>query len=165
MESYTFQYPRVGIAVLIFDQEGRLLLGKRRSLHGSGTWACPGGHLEKFESPEGCALREAKEETGLILKVPEFFDLTNDYFPESGKHYVTLFYLAQLEKGTPKVTEPDKVEEWKWLSVSSLPTPLFTPLVNLLKRPRFQALINDMEKGPQSAVSAANDMILTLEQV
>ncbi len=41
--------PLVGIAVLVIN-DNRVLLGKRKNAHGSGTWAFPGGHLEFNES-------------------------------------------------------------------------------------------------------------------
>ena len=41
--------PLIGIAVMVV-KEDRVLLGKRKNSHGSGTWAFPGGHLEFNES-------------------------------------------------------------------------------------------------------------------
>ena len=36
-------------------------------------WDVPGGHVEKFESPEQCIVREMKEEMNLILDDFELF--------------------------------------------------------------------------------------------
>lgn len=56
----------VGVGVVAYDQETRkIIVGLRRGAQGAGTWALPGGWLEKGESLEGCALREMCEETGL----------------------------------------------------------------------------------------------------
>jgi len=49
--------PLIGVAVIVI-KENRVLLGKRKNSHGSGTWAFPGGHLEFNESIEDCARRE-----------------------------------------------------------------------------------------------------------
>lgn len=49
--------PLIGLGVLIFNHQGQLLLGQRRSTLGEGTWAPPGGHLEYGESLEDCAPR------------------------------------------------------------------------------------------------------------
>jgi len=49
--------PLVGIAVIVI-KEDRVLLGKRKNAHGSGTRAFPGGHLEFKESSEDGARRE-----------------------------------------------------------------------------------------------------------
>ena len=53
--------PSVGVAVIVVNN-GKVLLGKRKGSHGSGSWAFPGGHLEMNESIEACARREVFEE-------------------------------------------------------------------------------------------------------
>ncbi|KAI2915344.1 hypothetical protein CBS147343_3044 [Aspergillus niger] len=60
--------PRVGVGVFVINHKGQLVLGQRKSSHGAGTWALPGGHLEFNESFEDCAAREVLEETGLNMK-------------------------------------------------------------------------------------------------
>ena len=59
-------YPRVGVGVIV-TKDDRLLLLERKGVHGQGTWSTPGGHLEYGESPEACAARETKEETGVEI--------------------------------------------------------------------------------------------------
>ena len=61
-----FESPRVGVGVIITRNEQVLLL-KRKNVHGSGSWSTPGGHLDFGESPEECAIREAKEEADLDI--------------------------------------------------------------------------------------------------
>lgn len=125
--------PRVGVGVLIFNPKGQLLLGKRKNSHGEGTWAPPGGHLEYGESLEECAIREAKEETGLNLSSLAFYGLTNDVFAADNKHYISIFMVAYSKTGQDAENmEPDKVEEWRWFDLDSLPSPLFPTLENLL---------------------------------
>jgi len=51
----------VGVKVLIYDTEGRILLHR----HPSGEWAIPGGLMELGESAEETGRREVEEETGL----------------------------------------------------------------------------------------------------
>ena len=58
--------PRVGVAVVI-ERDGQVLLMKRKNVHGAGTWAVPGGHLEFGETPEECAVRETREEVGIAI--------------------------------------------------------------------------------------------------
>ena len=127
------QRPAVGVAVMIIDG-GNVLLGWRISGHGANTWQFPGGHLEYSESVEDCARREVREETGLELANLRPGPFTNDIFGADGRHYVTLFVLADYAGGVPEVREPDKCAAWAWFPWTELPEPLFLPIVNLLRQ-------------------------------
>lgn len=133
---------KVGVGVLIFNRENHILLGKRISQHGYGTWACPGGHLELYETPFECAVRETQEETGLIISNLHKGPWVNTIFPQDQHHYVTIFVLTQTYQGTVQAMEPDKCAEWSWFSLNNLPQPLFATIVELVKAneltiPRF----------------------------
>lgn len=153
---------RVGVGVFILESSTettgnpRFLLGKRMNAHGAGTYALPGGHLEFGETPEECAARELREETGLKVMNVRFLTATNDYMPADGKHYVTLFMLCERENDhdLPQVLEPEKCEGWVWVSWKDLvgwakehnettdeailKKRLFTPLLNFMRqRPDF----------------------------
>lgn len=57
--------PKVGSGAAVFDAEGRILLMLRRD---NRRWCMPCGLVEVGETPEQCAVREAKEETGLEVR-------------------------------------------------------------------------------------------------
>ena len=124
--------PRVGVAVII-HKEGQVLLGQRLGSHGAGSWQFPGGHLEYGESLAACAAREVTEETGLMVRGIRPVTFTNDIFAAEGKHYVTLYMLADYVGGTPEVLEPHKCARWDWFRWDALPQPLFLPIENLLR--------------------------------
>ena len=124
--------PKVGVGVIVI-KDGRYLLQKRKTPHGNGTWCCPGGHLEHGESFEECARRETKEESGVEIKNIRFATATNDIF-DDGKHYVTIWMIADWESEEPKVMEPDKAEVWEWFEWDNLPEPLFLSEKNLRKQ-------------------------------
>lgn len=125
--------PLVGVGVMIVKVD-RVLLGKRRGAHGSGTWAFPGGHLEYGESIDECARREVLEECGLDIDVLGPLGFTNDIFPGQSKHYVTLFMRANYRSGQPVVREPELCEKWIWSPWPPEIAPLFLPLANLVKQ-------------------------------
>jgi ADP-ribose pyrophosphatase YjhB (NUDIX family) len=56
----------VATSAVITDTAGRVLLLRRTD---SGNWALPGGTMELGESLTQCAVREAREETGLDVEV------------------------------------------------------------------------------------------------
>lgn len=123
--------PRVGIGVFIF-KDGKFLMGQRRNSHGDGTWSVPGGHLEFGESFEDTARREVSEETGVAIKNIRFGAVTNDYFAEEAKHYVTIWMLSDYDSGIVTITEPDKFIKLEWHDFDDLPSPLFLPWRQLL---------------------------------
>ena len=122
--------PLVGVGVLVL-RDGLVLLGQRLGSHGAGSWALPGGHLEYGETVDRCARREVEEETGLRLDRIVPGPYTSDVFAAEGKHYVTLFVLANCLDGEPELREPDKCARWGWFRWSELPEPLFAPLETL----------------------------------
>lgn len=114
------KHPKPGVTVVIL-KDGKALLGRRKNSHGAGKFAFPGGKLEWEESFEGCARREAQEETGLSIKNIRFLRLLNSKF--DNKHFVEVALLADWESGEPKNMEPEKCEGWKWYDLDNLPTP------------------------------------------
>jgi len=124
--------PKVGVGVII-RKNNKILLGKRKNAHGSGSWSFPGGHLEFNEHVEDCARREVLEETGIHIKNIRLGVYTNDIFEKEGKHYITIYVLCDYDSGELKIMEPEKCEKWEWFEWSRLPEPLFVPLQNLVK--------------------------------
>jgi 8-oxo-dGTP diphosphatase len=122
----TGQQVRVGTGVFVRCQDGYVLL-KRLGSHGEGEWSLPGGHLEFGESVADCARREVLEELGVSLKgnvapIPFF---SEDQFPDHGKHYITLYLLAETDE-KPRIMEPHKASEMIIVRDPSLvPGPLF----------------------------------------
>src|SRR5512141_403745 len=108
------QRPRVGIGVMIQNNEGKILLGLRKGSHGAGEWAFPGGHLEFGETIFETAKREVKEETGLDVKEFELISVADEmrYIKTDNKHYLNLGVKAVYQGGEPKVMEPNKCSEW-----------------------------------------------------
>lgn len=138
--------PLVGIGIIVLKKhiirlENKVLFGKRKNAHGDGTSSFPGGNLEYFESLERCVERELYEETGLILGEDVKLlkqnpvAVTNDFFKEENKHYITVYMLTEkISDKLEKVMEPDKCEKWDYYKWHVPPTPLFTPIKNLIKQ-------------------------------
>lgn len=115
--------PIISVDIFVY-KNNQILLGKRKdNFTKNSTFAPPGGHLENGETLRNCALREVKEETGLIVKLEDVVTIheNNTY----GKHYVIICFRAKWIRGKPKVLEPEKCYFWEWYSLSNLPEPLF----------------------------------------
>jgi len=115
--------PVVGIVAVICHGHS-VLMGKRIGAVGSGTWAFPGGHLEGGETFEEGAVREAHEETGILLEGAEFWLAENVFYSED-HHCITIFMVAQLPHDQEALNmEPGKCEGWEWFPWDELPEPL-----------------------------------------
>jgi len=125
---------KVGVGIYIFNKNNQLLLGLRKSKHAENTWCAPGGHMEYGETNEQAAIRETKEETGLDILPENLYlqGITNDFYKESGKHYITLHMFCKHYTGTPKIMEPTKCAEWKWFDLDKLPPNLMLSNRNFL---------------------------------
>ena len=84
-----------------------------------GYWAMPGGHLNLGEAPADAAIREAKEETGVHVKLGE---LLGTYIEPvgAGQFHQTSVYLATI----PADAQLDASEESSsvaWFSIDRPP--------------------------------------------
>jgi 8-oxo-dGTP diphosphatase len=125
------EHTRVGVAIIVV-KDGRVLMLKRKNVHGAGCWSTPGGHLDYGETPEQCAARETLEETGVTIGNARFRALTNDVFEERGWHYVTIWMEGDYISGEATVAADYEASEVGWFAWDALPQPLFLPLRHLL---------------------------------
>ena len=87
-------------ATVYIFHEGKTLLHKHRK---HGKWLPAGGHIEKNETPEAAALREAKEETGLEIELIPQENLWIEYDHAKSLHRP---FFSLLENIPAKGTEP-----------------------------------------------------------
>jgi 8-oxo-dGTP diphosphatase len=122
----------VGVSVLLTDNAGRLLLGRRKNNTGAGLLSTPGGRLEQHENMFECAAREFAEETGAqineltLIGVKEHFRF-ND-------HYIMLYVHAKQYSGTISNPEPDKCEGWEFKSLLDIRPEETTEPTDILAR-------------------------------
>ncbi len=138
------KYPKVGVGVMIQNEQGQVLLGLRQGSHGAGEWSFPGGHLDFGETIFNCAQRETKEETGLDIDDFELISVADEmrYLKSDGKHYLNIGIKAIYQGGDPKIMESDKCLEWKWFNLENLPDKLFQGTELTLKNYSSQKIYN-----------------------
>ena len=140
--------PRVGVAALVV-RDGNILFMHRLSEHGQGTWSTPGGHVQYKEAPADTVRREVLEETGMEIGDVHFVTMTNDVFAESGKHYITLWFVAAWKTREPAIREPHKCDEIRWVQWDELPQPTLVTYGNLTdtQKAELQQAIHQTEGG------------------
>lgn len=75
-----FKNPSIGVAAVVFDEQGRLMVTRRSKEPAIGTLDLPGGFVNIAETIEEAVIREVKEETNIDIEVVEYlFDIPNNY--------------------------------------------------------------------------------------
>ena len=90
--------PAVGVVCLRGDE---VLLIRRGTPPRMGEWSLPGGRIEPGERAVDAALRELREETGVEARIIGLIDVVDGLFPEAGRHYVLIDYVAEWTGGEP----------------------------------------------------------------
>lgn len=94
---------RLGVSVIIFDEQGKFLLTKRED---NGTWCLPGGAVDAGESVAEACIREVFEETGLHVRVKRLVGVYSHpdqvvVYKDGNKAFiVALHFEAEIVGGT-----------------------------------------------------------------
>jgi 8-oxo-dGTP pyrophosphatase MutT (NUDIX family) len=124
----------VGAAILIVDDQNRLLLMKRSD---SGCWGPPGGATEPGEVVEDAARRETFEETGLQVGEMMLFGVFSGpelyyKYPNGDEVYnVTIVYLSRDVCGDIRLN--GEHTEWRWFSADEIPDDLSPPIIPVIE--------------------------------
>ena len=108
---------RVGVALVTFDDNGRVLL-LRHVLHSACPWGLPGGWLNRNESPADGLERELHEEIGLEVVLGQTLLIDHGRYPP----HIIIIYLGSLRPGVPRLNH--EIHEAKWFAPDELPNPL-----------------------------------------
>ena len=125
----------VGAAVLVLDDEERLLMMKRSD---TGCWGIPGGSMEPGEIAEEAARRETLEETNLkigelslygVFSGPELYYK----YPNGDEVYnVSIVYRSHDWRGDIKLNAEHS--EWNWFAANEVPENISPPIRPIIEQ-------------------------------
>ncbi len=104
------------VHVLVFNQRGEIFLQKRSLLKDRqpGVWdSSSSGHVDSGEDYDQCAVRELREEIGLLLKAapPRLFKL-----PASAQTDQEHVWVYRCEAEGPFTLDPKEIERGDWFA-------------------------------------------------
>ncbi|MEU6288038.1 NUDIX domain-containing protein [Streptomyces sp. NPDC015140] len=110
-----------GVTAVVFDDEGRVLLGRRSD---NGRWSLIGGIPEPGEQPAACAMREVEEETA-VRCVVERMVLVQALSPvtyDNGDvcQFMDVTFRCRAVGGEARVNDDESLEVG-WFAVDALP--------------------------------------------
>lgn len=117
------------VSVLIRDGDGRLLLMRSSE---TGNWQTIGGMVDPDESPRDAAIREAKEESGLDVRLTGLRDAVGGpgyrvHYPNGDLcSYVSIAFDAEVVSG--ELGGDDEVAELRWFEIAELDAVDLDPL-------------------------------------
>ena len=117
------EIPFVGVGAVIV-QDGRVLLIRRGQPPLLGEWSLPGGVLECGEALREATIREAREETGLVVETADMLGVYERVIrAEDGRtryHYVLIDFLCRPVRGELKAGSD--AADVRWFTRDELPT-------------------------------------------
>ena len=116
------ELPLVGVGAIIIEGD-RVLLVKRAHPPIQGQWSIPGGVLEIGEMVREAAVREAREETGLVVEPGELLGVYDRILRDPEQrvkyHYVLIDFLCRPVGG--ELLAASDAAEVRWFRREELP--------------------------------------------
>lgn len=107
--------PKLAVGTIITDDDGRVVLVRRAIEPGYGKWVFPGGYVDRGEEVQLAAVREAREETGLEVRIERLLNI----YSYPGRAPVIVVYTARMVGG--ELAVDDEGLEAKFFEKSTIP--------------------------------------------
>jgi len=124
-----YRNPAVGVAVILRDEAGLVLLGRRATGEYAGLWCIPCGYVEWDEDVREAAMREFEEETGVGVQLGAVVAVHSN-FHNPAKQTVGIWFEGTQVSGVPRPVDGE-LTELGWFAPGE-PPPLAFPTDGLV---------------------------------
>jgi 8-oxo-dGTP diphosphatase len=100
--------PKVAVGTIISRPDHQIVLVKRAIEPGYGRWVFPGGYVDRGEEVTLAAIREAREETGLDIRLDRLIGI----YSYAGRTPIIIVYAATATGGELAVDEEGLEARW-----------------------------------------------------
>ena len=107
--------PKVAVGTVIRDDTERVVLVRRAIEPGYGLWVFPGGYVDRGEQLVDAARREAREESGLHIRVDRLINV----YSYGGTSPIIVVYAATVLGG--ELCTDDECLEARWFRREDIP--------------------------------------------
>lgn len=90
-----YKIPSLTTDIFIFDNNFNFILIKRKNDPFKNYWALPGGFIDYGECVEDAAIREAKEETSIDVKLENLINIYSKPDRDPRGHTISIVYSAK----------------------------------------------------------------------
>lgn len=130
MKAYNYEYPRPSVTVDIvlysyFENDLKILLIERRNEPFAGSWALPGGFVDKNENVLQAAERELLEETNLSVSNLKQFYVASDQGRDPRGWTISIVFIGFINNLQMEAKAGDDAKNLKWFPVNNLPSLAF----------------------------------------
>lgn len=147
--------PGVGIGVMIFNKEGKVLLILRNDdakkadslMRLEGTWTFPAGKVKYGETIFDAAIRKVKQEANLEIENPKIVSISDDI--NSFAHFVTFGLMVKDYERNISLGNSEEHVDYDFFDINELPENLCMPSRNIVNNYKNNILYKGADYNEQ----------------
>lgn len=136
---------RAAVFVLLLKDGKMFLLRRQNTGWADGMLTVPSGHVDAKETIPEAAIKEVREEAGVLVKEEDLEFMHVHYVHDT---YVNLYFKAEKWEGEPSVAEPELASECLWVPVDDLPHDVIYHIKAMLRETTQNNYFSGVENDP-----------------